>query len=38
MSGAICGGNKERAWKYINEAKNDKEYRDRIMECMMAIM
>jgi len=36
--GAICGGNKEKAWAYIKEAKTDKEFIDRIDECFMAIM
>jgi hypothetical protein len=37
-SGALCGGNREKAWKWINEAKTDEEYERRLMVSMMAII
>jgi len=36
--GAICGGNRKKALKYINEAKTKKEFKKRLNECFMAIM
>jgi len=35
---AICGGNREEEWKYINKSKTGEEYIKRIEECFMAIM
>jgi len=36
--GAICGGNREKAWEYINQAKDEEEFKERLTECLMAIM
>lgn len=35
---AICGGNREEAWKYINKARSEEEFIRRLEECFMAIM